>query len=413
MNTASPAPISVQHIQLDLIAADPNQVRKEFHVDQLSELAASIKAKGVVQPVVVVPDGSGFKLVAGERRLRASKIAGLADIPAVVRSDLKAEDIPVLQLVENLQREGLSLAEVSAGVTALCQKHSHDEVAELLGKSKSWVSKRVLVSEAPAAVKELVGKGSIEDAEIATGLGELMSIDKGASTRLARRIEKPESWEKPVTRDVVRAAIRDAKHRSKIRAEAAKSSAKTRAKQKDGSAAREAEAAKKRAAHAEALNKACQAFAVTASTALHEALGVKKGRDQWSGPIRLHAEHYSGYGYGSGGLPKDLADAEFTLRVDAGLALFKKLAGALGFQPKLRVQLPELSLEEAGKLAAALKGVKGVSFGSQFEGTAKQLAGTIQRLTPGQKPFPVPSVLKAEAAPTTAAAAKAAPNKKR
>lgn len=408
------APARVEQIKLELIHPDPNQVRREFHVDQLTELAGTIKAKGVIQPVVVVPNGNGFRLVAGERRWRASKLAGRTDIPAVVREDLKPEDIPALQLVENLQREGLSLAEVSAGVTELCKKHSHDEVGDMLGKSKSWVSKRVLVSEAPPAVKELVGKGKIEDAEIATGLGELLSIDKTAGAKFAKRIEKPESWQGPVTRDEVREAIRDAKHRSKIRAEAAKSAAKTRksgkGKEDAEKAAREAERQKKRQAHAEALNKGAESFIGSAVDALHAALGVKKGRDRWNNPIRIHGAHYHAYGYGSGSLPEDLEDAKFNTHFDGDLQLFKKVSAAIGAPLKLSVSLPDLTVDQAEKVVTALRGVE-IELGCEVERTGKQLANLVQRLTPGQKPFAVPSVK--TPAPAPAAGAKTKPAAKK
>lgn len=217
MSTAAAVPVRIEQIKLDLIHADPKQVRREFHVDQLNELADSIKARGLVQPVVVVPNGAGFQLVAGERRLRASKLAGRADIPAVVRTDLKPEDIPVLQLVENLQREGLSLAEVSGGVTALCASRSHDEVAKLLGKSKSWVSKRVSVSALPEPVKKLVDQGAIADPEIALGAAEVLAIDAEEGKDLLGRIEKPGPFGRPVTREDIRDLVKDAKQEAQWR----------------------------------------------------------------------------------------------------------------------------------------------------------------------------------------------------
>jgi ParB/RepB/Spo0J family partition protein len=225
--SALPALPRIEHVNLDAIKPDPDQVRKEFHVEHLQGLADSIKAKGVVQPIVVRPTGAGtFSLVAGERRLRASKLAGLSSIPCVVRADLTAADIPVLQLVENLQRADLSLAEVSAGVAALCKSRSQDEVAKLLGKSKSWVSKRAAVCDLPPAIGKLVASGKLQDPEIANGVGELLKIDQDEAKRVLEDIEKPNEWDPPVTRDSVRRAVSDAKAQAEFKAKRAAEEAK-------------------------------------------------------------------------------------------------------------------------------------------------------------------------------------------
>src|SRR5881628_3371899 len=118
---------------------NPDQPRKHFDDEKLGELAASIKAHGLLQPIVVRPTAAGLEIVAGERRFRAAQLAGLDRLPALVR---EVEDPLELALIENLQREDLSPLEEAEGLADLIARHgySHREVAELLGKSRPYVS---------------------------------------------------------------------------------------------------------------------------------------------------------------------------------------------------------------------------------------------------------------------------------
>src|SRR5215208_1544834 len=100
----------METIRLDLIFANPNQPRRFFDPTALEELAASIRARGVLEPIVVRPKDGRYEIVAGERRFRASKLAGLEEIPAVVR-DLSDEDAMTDALLENFQREDLTVIE--------------------------------------------------------------------------------------------------------------------------------------------------------------------------------------------------------------------------------------------------------------------------------------------------------------
>lgn len=120
MNAAAAPASLVQDIPLGMIFPDPNQVRREFDEEALQQLAESIREHSVIQPIVVRPvDKTGaapYELIAGERRWRASQLAGKETIPAVIRADLIGQDVSVLQILENLQRQDLSLSETAAGV---------------------------------------------------------------------------------------------------------------------------------------------------------------------------------------------------------------------------------------------------------------------------------------------------------
>ncbi|MBO4479743.1 MAG: ParB/RepB/Spo0J family partition protein, partial [Clostridia bacterium] len=102
----------VNEIAMDMIRANPNQPRKIFNEESLNELASSIKTHGVLQPIVLTKIGDGYRIVAGERRFRAAKIAELKTIPAVIK-DLTEKEVREIALIENLQREDLNPMEES------------------------------------------------------------------------------------------------------------------------------------------------------------------------------------------------------------------------------------------------------------------------------------------------------------
>src|SRR5882672_7759080 len=121
------------------VRANPDQPRKHFDEEKIAELSASIKAHGLLQPIVVRRVADGFELIAGERRLRAAQRAEIDRLPALVR---EVEDPLELALIENLQREDLSPLEEAEGLADLIARHgySHQALAELLGKSRPYVS---------------------------------------------------------------------------------------------------------------------------------------------------------------------------------------------------------------------------------------------------------------------------------
>ena len=144
-NTARPK--AIQQIALDSIQPDQEQVRKEFDLGSLTELAESIREHGVQNPIHVVKNGSrDYKILTGERRYRASKVAGQTSIPCIVHDTMDDDRRMVLQLVENLQRENLTAVETIRGFGVLKSKGmSSKDIAKTLGISKAQVSKGMKV----------------------------------------------------------------------------------------------------------------------------------------------------------------------------------------------------------------------------------------------------------------------------
>lgn len=139
-------------VSLDTVEPNPEQPRKYFAEEKLVELAASILERGLLQPIVVRRHGDGYQLLAGERRLRAARLAGLDRLPAVVRD---AGDALEIALIENLQREDLAPLEEAEALAALIERHaySHRDIADLLGKSRPYVSNTLSLTRLPDAVK--------------------------------------------------------------------------------------------------------------------------------------------------------------------------------------------------------------------------------------------------------------------
>lgn len=154
----------LQRVPVDRIRPNPHQPRKRFDADALAELANSIAEYGVVSPIVVRRDPDGFVLVAGERRLRASKMAGLREIPAVVRgADLAADAQLVLALVENLQRADLDAIEAAESYQRLVQEFglTQEDVAKKVGKDRATVANALRLLRLPPAGRAAVVEGTV------------------------------------------------------------------------------------------------------------------------------------------------------------------------------------------------------------------------------------------------------------
>ncbi len=155
-----------EYILCDLQAIDPNpyQPRKEMDEDALQELAESIAEKGVLQPLIVTPSDvpDRYVLIAGERRLRASKLAGLTDVPVIVR-DVNTQDRLELALIENIQRENLNPIEEALAYQLLVKEFSltQEEVAKRVGKERSTVANTMRLLQLPDFVKEDIGAGRL------------------------------------------------------------------------------------------------------------------------------------------------------------------------------------------------------------------------------------------------------------
>jgi ParB family chromosome partitioning protein len=165
---------SVQQIPLSSLVPSPLQPRKRFVPEQLEELSASIKARGIVQPLITRKVGDKYELIAGERRWRASQAAGLATAPVIVR---QATDLEVLELalVENLQRADLNPIEEAEGYRILLDRFelTQEQVAEQVGKSRVAVANALRLLSLSADVREMIGQNqiSVGHAKVILGLG--------------------------------------------------------------------------------------------------------------------------------------------------------------------------------------------------------------------------------------------------
>ena len=150
-------------LSVDAIQANPHQPRKVMDEDALRELSASIRENGVIQPVLVrrMPDSS-FELVAGERRLRASRMAGRAEIPALVCSMEEQESLKIA-LLENIQREDLNAIEEAEAYRSIMDElgATHQEVADMLGKNRSTVSNMLRLLSLEASIRDLLSGGEL------------------------------------------------------------------------------------------------------------------------------------------------------------------------------------------------------------------------------------------------------------
>ena len=158
------APVGDNVIKISLLDIDPNyeQPRKNFDEDALAELADSIKLHGVIQPIVVTPIGKRFMIIAGERRFRASKLAGKTDIPAIIRH-YTPQQIKEISLIENLQREDLSPIEAARAIKTLMTEFNmtQEVAADRIGKSRSAVANTLRLLTLSDDVINLIEQGRL------------------------------------------------------------------------------------------------------------------------------------------------------------------------------------------------------------------------------------------------------------
>lgn len=160
VNTAKPSDIT--EIYLNDIQANPYQPRKTFDDKALEELAESIKVHGVVQPIIVKKTIKGYYIIAGERRTRASKLAGLKTIPAIIR-DFNDEEMMEIALIENIQREDLNPIEEAEAFSKILSTNNitQEEAAKKFGKSRSYVTNLLGLLNLPSKVKDYVKENKI------------------------------------------------------------------------------------------------------------------------------------------------------------------------------------------------------------------------------------------------------------
>ena len=147
----------IVEINLSELRANPYQPRKNFDEEALNELALSIKEHGVFQPIIVKKSIKGYEIIAGERRFRASKLAGLETIPAIVK-DFSDEEMMQIALLENLQRENLTSIEEAKAYKSIIESMNitQDELAKKVGKSRSHITNILGLLKLPASVQDMV-----------------------------------------------------------------------------------------------------------------------------------------------------------------------------------------------------------------------------------------------------------------
>ncbi len=176
-----------QELPIDVVGPNPFQPRREFQPQELEELAASIREKGVMQPIIVRPKSDGtYELVAGERRLRASKLAGLGQIPAIIR-EVSDRDSMEMALIENIQREDLNPVEEARAYQQLMLQFqlTQEEMAAKVGKDRSSVANTLRLLKLPLTVLDMVGDGRLSEGHARA----LMTLeDESAMQSLAEKV---------------------------------------------------------------------------------------------------------------------------------------------------------------------------------------------------------------------------------
>ena len=174
-------------IATDKISKNPDQPRKNFTKEALAELAASIKENGIIQPLLLTKEGGQYFLIAGERRLRASQLAGLKEVPCIVR-DIAQVDSAALAIIENIQREGLSQLEEGEAYKKLIDSYqlTQEDLSKKLGKSRTYITNSIRLLQLPAEVKALIEAGELSGSH---GRG-ILAVEKKYQLELANYVVK-------------------------------------------------------------------------------------------------------------------------------------------------------------------------------------------------------------------------------
>ncbi|SET72021.1 chromosome segregation DNA-binding protein [Natronincola peptidivorans] len=165
---------SIQNININKISPNENQPRKSFKKEALEELANSIKAQGLIQPIIVIEKEKGFMIIAGERRWRAAREAGLKEIPCIIRNHNK-QQLMEIALIENIQREDLNIMEEAKAYKYLIDtyKITQDQLAEAIGKSRPYIANILRLLQLDARVVDM-----IKEEKITAGHGRaLLSLE--------------------------------------------------------------------------------------------------------------------------------------------------------------------------------------------------------------------------------------------
>lgn len=210
-------------MMLDVHKIDTNtqQPRREFDEEKLNELAESIKQHGIVQPIIVTRKGDRYMIVAGERRFRASRMAGLTEVPVLVR-EMAEEEVFEIALIENIQREDLNPVEEAAAIRYLMQQQdlTQEQTAQKLGKSRAAVANSLRLLNLPDSIHQMIRNGELQTghAKVLLGVREEMrerlarqAADEGWSVRtlenkaagISAHTQRPKHRKSDETRDPV------------------------------------------------------------------------------------------------------------------------------------------------------------------------------------------------------------------
>lgn len=197
---------SIVFININNIAPNPNQPRKDFKDDKIEELAASIKEHGVIQPIMVRKSTNGFEIVAGERRWRAARKAQIKEIPCIIK-ELDEHENMIITIIENMQREDLNALEEAKAFQQLAEsfKLTQEEISKNVSRSRPYITNALRLLKLPEEIQSMIVGGSLtagharaiagmkhKDKQLALGK---QTVEKGLSVRqvedLARNLEDP------------------------------------------------------------------------------------------------------------------------------------------------------------------------------------------------------------------------------
>ena len=203
-----PTPEGVQELDIHLIDTNAGQPRKDFDQEKLQELADSIRQHGVVQPILLRQNGERYVIVAGERRFRAARLAGLEKVPAIVK-DLDEAQVMEVALIENLQREDLNPIEEAAAIRFLMQQHdlTQEEVSRRLSKSRPAIANSLRLLTLPEPVQAYLRNGKLQagharalaglqDPEAQAVLADKI-VGEGLSVRAAESLAREQGQKPP------------------------------------------------------------------------------------------------------------------------------------------------------------------------------------------------------------------------
>ena len=206
------APKGIREVPIEFLRANPFQPRHTFRAEELNDLAASIREKGILQPIVVRPvadDANAFEIVAGERRWRAAQAAQLHKVPVIVKELSDAESLEIA-IIENVQRADLNAVEEAAGYDRLMQQfdYTQEKLSQLIGKSRSHVANTLRLLSLPKPVQALIEEGKLTAGHARSLIGQARAeemareiVAKGLSVReaeaLTRKSEAPGSATRP------------------------------------------------------------------------------------------------------------------------------------------------------------------------------------------------------------------------